>query len=95
MSDDLVRLARQKTFGMRTQHYEGCENDHAECLMVRLANEVERLKAEVKRLKSERDEAVQDEKRLRVLIDHARQDEARWVWWGSWLSRAEEGGRDE
>lgn len=54
--------------------------------------EVERLTAEVKRLKAERDEAVQDEKRLRVLIDHARQDEARWV---SWLSRNEEGGRDE
>jgi hypothetical protein len=47
---DLIAIARnQRRLNLRT-HYEGCDADHIECLVVKLANEVERLRAEVERL---------------------------------------------
>ena len=44
MSNDLVILARERKFKHRT-HYQGCEAVHFECLVGKLADEVERLKA--------------------------------------------------
>lgn len=44
MSNDLVTLARERKFKHRT-HYPGCEAEHFECLVGKLADEVERLKA--------------------------------------------------
>ena len=44
MSNDLVILARKRKFKHRT-HYPGCEAVHFECLVGKLRNEVERLKA--------------------------------------------------
>lgn len=49
---DLIAIARnQRRLNLRT-HYEGCEADHIECLVVKLADEVERLRAEVERLRA-------------------------------------------
>jgi hypothetical protein len=49
---DLIAIARnQRRLNLRT-HYEGCEADHIECLVVKLADEVERLRAEGERLRA-------------------------------------------
>lgn len=42
--NDLLRLARTRIDTSQRTHYEGCERDHRECLIQRLADEVERLR---------------------------------------------------
>ena len=44
MSDDIIALARRHKH--IASHYEGCEADHVGCLVHRLADEVERLRAD-------------------------------------------------
>ncbi len=42
---DLVVLARRRVSGSPAQsHWEGCECDHTECLIQRMADEIERLR---------------------------------------------------
>jgi len=45
MTTDILTLARQHKHAAAT-HYEGCEADHVGCLVHRLADEVEGLRAE-------------------------------------------------
>lgn len=40
---DLVKLARQRIGSTQRTHWEGCERDHRECLIQRMADEIERL----------------------------------------------------
>lgn len=42
---DLVKTARQRVDTERCTHYEGCERDHRECLIQRMADEIERQAA--------------------------------------------------
>jgi len=48
MTTDIVALARRHKH--IASHYEGCEADHVGCLVHRLADEVEGLRAENERL---------------------------------------------
>ena len=43
---DLVVIARQRVSDRLTSHWVGCERDHFECLIQRMADEIERLTAE-------------------------------------------------
>jgi hypothetical protein len=49
---DLVRLARDWPVDDMRTHYDGCESAHGECLLMRLADEVERLRAERARMRA-------------------------------------------
>lgn len=40
---DLVQIARSRIDGAQRTHWEGCERDHRECLIQRMADEIERL----------------------------------------------------
>lgn len=42
---DLVKIARSRIDGSQRTHWEGCERDHTECLIQRMADEIERLRA--------------------------------------------------
>jgi hypothetical protein len=45
MADDLLTLAREWERRRReTTHYDGCEADHAGCMIAQLADKVERLR---------------------------------------------------
>ena len=62
---DLVKLARQRIDDRiridvpgRHTHWEGCERDHHECLIQRMADQIERLQAECLRLNHAEAEAV-------------------------------------
>jgi short-subunit dehydrogenase len=55
---DLVKLARQRIDDGQRTHYEGCERDHRECLIQRMADEIERLQAECLRLNHAEAEAM-------------------------------------
>jgi hypothetical protein len=79
---DLVKIARVRVGTERT-HWVGCERDHTECLIQRLADEIERLRtdvttfmkaaneeaAEVERLRAERDALQVNAARYRLLRD--------------------------
>ena len=39
---DLVQIARQRIDDTHRTHWEGCERDHRECLIQRMADEIER-----------------------------------------------------
>ena len=51
---DIVELARRHRH-IGATHYEGCEADHIGCLVEKLADEVERLRADNERLHNEAD----------------------------------------
>ena len=42
---DLIKIARERLDGTQSSHWEGCERDHRECLIQRMADEIERLRA--------------------------------------------------
>lgn len=42
---DLVALARSRVDSTQGTHWDGCERDHRECLVQRMADEIERLRA--------------------------------------------------
>lgn len=42
---DLVKIARQRISPVVSTHWEGCERDHIDCLIQRMADEIERLRA--------------------------------------------------
>lgn len=42
---DLVKIARTYV-PFQTTHFDGCEREHIECLVQRMADEIERLRAE-------------------------------------------------
>ncbi len=42
---DLVKIARQRIDDTQRTHWEGCERDHRECLIQRMADEIDRLRA--------------------------------------------------
>lgn len=44
---DLVKIARARVTDIQQTHWEGCERDHRECLIQRMADEIERLRAAV------------------------------------------------
>ena len=44
---DLVKIARARVTDIQSTHWEGCERDHRECLIQRMADEIERLRAAV------------------------------------------------
>lgn len=46
MLSDLVKIARARATDIQQTHWEGCERDHRECLIQRMADEIERLTAE-------------------------------------------------
>lgn len=53
MSDEakrLVGLARQRVSVERQTHWEGCEREHRECLIQRMADYIERAEARVREL---------------------------------------------
>jgi len=50
---DLVKIARARVTDIQQTHWEGCERDHRECLIQRMADEIERLRAERDALKVE------------------------------------------
>lgn len=86
MSEDLVNLAQRWPERAAT-HYDGCEADHVVYLVKKLAQEVERLKAdveerdaaraEVERLTSERDTARAEVERLIAERDEAQSESVR------------------
>ncbi len=49
---DLVRLARQRIDDSPRTHWQGCERDHRECLIQRMADEIEAQRAEIERLRA-------------------------------------------
>ncbi len=62
---DLVLIARRRTQVDSRAHYPGCERDHAECLIQRMADEIERrdewrewATAEIERLHADNQAAV-------------------------------------
>lgn len=52
---DLVKLARQRIGSTQRTHWEGCERDHRECLIQRMADEIERLRATARRCQYDKD----------------------------------------
>ena len=50
------------------RHYEGCEVDHTWCLVVKLADEVERLTAERDEARDERDAVQRERERVQDLL---------------------------
>ena len=94
---DLVPLARSRIDGTQCTHWEGCERDHRECLIQRMADEIERLRATLERqqVSYERERQLDQEEieRLRaqiaeaeVLATYGRDDGRRdWVDAGAWL----------
>lgn len=48
---DLVKIARARVTDIQSTHWEGCERDHRECLIQRMADEIERLTAENRHLR--------------------------------------------
>ena len=50
---DLIKLARSRTAVIQT-HWDGCERDHAECLIQRLADELERTRDNLKAIEDEK-----------------------------------------
>ena len=46
---DLVKIARERIDGTQATHWVGCERDHRECLIQRMADEIEHLRAALKR----------------------------------------------
>lgn len=75
MSDDLVQIARSRIDGAQRTHWEGCERDHRECLIQRMADEIERLRAtlERKQLSYEREREI-DQDEIERLIALRRYD---------------------
>jgi hypothetical protein len=98
---DLVQIARQRIDGTQRTHWEGCERAHPECLIQRMADEIERLRATLERqqISYEREREIDQEEieRLRaqiadaeVLATYGRDDGLRdWVDAGAWLSPGE------
>lgn len=53
---DLVKIARERVAATdQRTHWVGCERDHRECLIQRMADEIERLRAEIIELQTEAD----------------------------------------
>lgn len=48
----LVKLARERVSDQGQTHWVGCERDHRECLIQRMADEIEKLSAQVAHLLS-------------------------------------------
>ena len=69
MSDDLVQIARSRIDGAQRTHWDGCERDHRECLIQRMADEIERLRATLERqqLSYEREREIDQEEIERLL----------------------------
>jgi len=55
----LVALARSRVQDKGQTHWEGCERDHRECLIQRMADEIERLQADARRWRKFRSLDVQ------------------------------------
>lgn len=68
---DLIALARRHKHIAPT-HYEGCEADHVGCLVNKLADEVEKLLAEIKRLHQAHQAACEGGDLLREEIERLR-----------------------
>jgi hypothetical protein len=95
---DLVKLARQRIDNDQRTHWDGCERSHRECLIQRMADEIERLRATLERqqISYERERQLDQEEteRLRaqiadaeVLAEYGRDDGLRdRVYVGAWLS---------
>ena len=60
MSGDIIALARRHKHVAPT-HYEGCEADHIGCLVNKLADEIEGLRAKIKWL-------IEDDERLYFVL---------------------------
>ena len=54
---DLVTIARQRIDDTQRTHWEGCERDHRECLIRRMADEIERLRNELRKSHEHQHEA--------------------------------------
>lgn len=83
---DLVKLARSRIDDTQRTHWEGCERDHRECLIQRMADEIERLIA----LRRDDARALERMRALiadvEVLAEYGRDDGRRdWVTVGAWL----------
>ncbi|MCC0042787.1 MAG: hypothetical protein H6880_11480 [Rhodobiaceae bacterium] len=77
MSDDLVQIARSRIDDTQRTHWEGCERDHRECLIQRMADEIERLRATLERqqLSYEREREIDQDEIERLIA--LRRDDAR------------------
>jgi hypothetical protein len=69
---DLVKLARQRIDDSPRTHWEGCERDHRECLIQRMADEIERLRAECLRLNHAEAEAMSVVLSLEGMVERLR-----------------------
>ena len=70
MSDDLVQIARSRIDDTQRTHWEGCERDHRECLIQRMADEIERLRATLERqqlISYEREREIDQEEIERLI----------------------------
>jgi regulator of replication initiation timing len=70
--DDLLTIAREKIYYKHRSHYDGCERNHFECLVRRMADEIERLRAEVKHWKEARQMALDGGDLLKRELDKLR-----------------------
>ena len=78
MSDDLVQIARSRIDDTQRTHWEGCERDHRECLIQRMADEIERLRATLERqqlISYEREREIGQDEIERLIA--LRRDDAR------------------
>ena len=57
---DLVKIARERIDGTQATHWVGCERDHRECLIQRMADEIERLRADAERYRWLRGDSCPD-----------------------------------
>ena len=74
---DLVQIARSRIDDTQRTHWEGCERDHRECLIQRMADEIERLRATLERqqISYEREREIDQEEIERLIA--LRRDDAR------------------
>ena len=75
---DLVQIARSRIDDTQRTHWEGCERDHRECLIQRMADEIERLRATLERqqlISYEREREIDQDEIERLIA--LRRDDAR------------------
>jgi len=65
---DLVKIARTYV-PFQTTHFDGCEREHIECLVQRMADEIKRLTAERDEARAERDALAKQGETLQALVD--------------------------